>query len=363
MMRGASGPVPRLDYSFFNPGLATHLTFSQKFYRETGLPADSKALREEQRKALARSVQEACAEVLSGMIEHFRRSEGVKPLCLAGGLFQNALLVSSLEKSFDQVFVPPAAANAGTALGAAFLAWYRRTHSQRSNSAFNVFCGPRFTNGQIKDVLDNCKARYSFQNTQERQLDVTVRLLRAGKIEGWFQNGCEFGPRALGARSVLASPWAPYVKENLNDFIKHREWFRPFAIAVPEEDSPRYFEASSDCRFMNSVATARPEMNRLPESFLLPQNRIRLHVVEKSPNRLLWQLLRRFGEYAPAPMLLNTSFNLPGEPLVVTPRDALRSYSCSGLDALVIGNFVLCKSSSSIATRDISVPESVSVGV
>lgn len=363
MLGGASGPVPRLDYSFFNPGLATHLTFSQKFYRQTGLPADSKEFSEEQRKALASSVQEACAEVLAGMIEHFRRSEGVKPVCLAGGLFQNALLVSFLEKNFDQVFVPPTPANAGTALGAALLAWYGLTQSQRGDSFFDVFCGPRFTNQQIKEVLDNCKARYSLQNTQDRQLDITVRLLGAGKIVGWFQNGCEFGPRALGARSVLASPWAPYVKENLNDFIKHREWFRPFAIAVPEEDSSQYFEASAACRFMNSVATTRPEMKCLPESFLLPQNRVRLHVVAQARNRLLWQLLRRFGEHAPAPMLLNTSFNLAGEPLVVTPRDALRSYSCSGLDALVIGNFVLCKSSLTTATRDVPVSESMSIGV
>jgi carbamoyltransferase len=177
---------------------------------------------------------------------------------------------------------------------------------------------------------------------------------------GGFLAGGQKMIEALGARSVLASPWAPYVKDNLNDFIKHREWFRPFAIAVPEEDSSQYFEASAGCRFMNPT---RPEMKCLPESFLLPQNRVRLHVVEKARNRLLWQLLRRFGEHAPAPMLLNTSFNLPGEPLVVTPRDALRSYSCSGLDALVIGNFVLCKSSLTTATRDVPVSESMSVGV
>lgn len=192
-------------------------------------------------------------------------------------------------------------------------------------------------------MLDNCKARYSLQTTEERKLDATLQLLDAGKIVGWFQGPAEFGPRALGNRSLLASPWAAYVRENLNDYIKHREWFRPFALAVPEEDCSRYFECSRLCLSMNSLAWARPTANVLPEGFLLPGNLVRLHVVQQQSNPLLWRLLKRFGEQAPAPMLVNTSFNLFGEPLVVKPRDAVRSYFCSGIDALVIENFVLSK--------------------
>jgi len=362
MLGGASGPVPHLDYSFFNQGLAIRSAFSDKFYRQTGLPYDSKELSEDQRKALASSVQEACAEVLAGVIQHFLQAEKVGAVCLAGGLFQNALLVSSLEERFDKVFVPPAAANAGTALGAALLAWHESQEvAQRQDSPFDVFCGPRFSNLQIKEILDNCKSRYHLPNTQDRKLDTVVSLLQAGKILGWFQNGSEFGPRALGARSVLASPWAPYVKENLNDFIKHREWFRPFAIAVPEEDCSRYFEASPQCCFMNSLARVRPDTNCLPETFLLPGDRIRLQVVERKSNPLFWSLLKRYGENAPAPMLINSSFNLCGEPLVVTPRDALRSYFASGLDALVIGNFVLCKSALPASVPSVSTSTRVSI--
>src|SRR5207253_3636475 len=114
-------------------------------------------------------------------------------------------------------------------------------------------------------VLDNCKARYSLQNTEERKLEAALQLLESGKIVGWFQGAAEFGPRALGNRSILASPWAPYVIENLNDFIKHREWFRPFAISVPEEDCGRYFEASQQCRFMNSLGRLRSGSECLPE--------------------------------------------------------------------------------------------------
>jgi carbamoyltransferase len=165
---------------------------------------------------------------------------------------------------------------------------------------------------------------------------------RAERSWAWFQGAAEFGPRALGNRSLLASPWAPYVRENLNDFIKHREWFRPFAVSVPEEDCARYFECSQLCQSMNSLATAR-DANVLPEGFLLPGNLVRLHVVRQQSNPLFWRLLKRFGEQAPAPMLVNTSFNLFGEPLVVKPRDAMRSYFCSGIDALVVENFVLSK--------------------
>jgi carbamoyltransferase len=155
-------------------------------------------------------------------------------------------------------------------------------------------------------------------------------------------SGCS--PRALGNRSLLASPWAPYVKENLNDYIKHREWFRPFAISIPEEDCSRFFECSRLCRFMNSLGTVRLRENVLPDGFTQPGNQVRLHVVQEKANPLFWKLLKRFGTVAPAPMLINTSFNLAGESLVTKPQDAFRSYFCSGIDALVIGNFFLSKS-------------------
>jgi carbamoyltransferase len=206
------------------------------------------------------------------------------------------------------------------------------------------YWGPSFSRTEIKDTLDNSKARYSLQITEDRKMDMAVQLLHAGKIVGWYQGATEFGPRALGNRSVLASPWADYVKENLNDYIKHREWFRPFALAVTEEDCDRWFEASPSCRYMNSLATAKPSKDGLPEGFLLPGDRVRLHVVSRDANPTFWRLLKRFGESAPAPILVNTSFNLFGEPLVVKPRDAMRSYFCSGVDALIIDNFVLSKS-------------------
>jgi carbamoyltransferase len=257
--------------------------------------------------------------------------------------------VASLEQrlGMNHVYVPPAPGNSGNAIGAAALAWHRTMGQPRISPAKHTYWGPCYSRAEIKDVLDNCKARYSLHTTEERKLDAALQFLQAGKIVGWYQGAAEFGPRALGNRSLLASPWAPYVRENLNDYIKHREWFRPFALAVPEEDCARYFDCSQLCCSMNSLASARLAPGLLPEGFTLPGNLVRLHVVQKDSNPLLWRLLKRFGEQAPAPVLVNTSFNLFGEPLVVKPRDAVRSYFCSGIDALIIDNFVLSKAAAS----------------
>ena len=150
------------------------------------------------------------------------------------------------------------------------------------------------------------------------------------------------------------------MQENLNDYIKHREWFRPFAVAVPEEDCAHYFECSPLCQSMSSLALVRPGSNALPEGFVLPGNLVRLHVVQQQSNPVLWWLLKRFGETAPAPLLVNTSFNLFGEPLVVKPRDAVRSYFCSGMDALVIDNFVLSKTAATVLPASVVLPKAFS---
>jgi carbamoyltransferase len=349
ILRRPGSPVPHLNLAYFNRGLVGRLAFSDRFYTGLGLPRPLD-FTDEFRRSLAASVQQACTQVVVDLIQYFRERDKIDNVCLAGGLFLNSLMVSDVEEKFgpDQVYVPPAPGNAGSAVGAALMVWHGwMGKPRRAVNVAGPYWGPSFSRTEIKDTLDNSKARYSLQITEDRKMDMTVQLLHAGKIVGWYQGATEFGPRALGNRSVLASPWADYVKENLNDYIKHREWFRPFALAIPEEDCARWFEASPSCRYMNSLATAKPAQNGLPESFLLPGNRVRLHVVSRDANSTFWRLLKRFGESAPAPILVNTSFNLFGEPLVVKPRDAMRSYFCSGVDALIIDNFVLSKATSS----------------
>jgi len=345
MLRKSAPGSLRFDSSYLDHGVGGRFALSSKFWQKTGLPRNPTEFTDEQRRGLAATVQQVCAEKVDEIVAALRREHNIHDVCLGGGLFNNTLLVSSLEQNvgFDHVFVPPAPGNAGTALGAALYLQHQVQNQPRKPVSLDTYWGPSYSRHEIKDVLDNCKARFSFQVMRERQTDQAVQLLLAGKIIGWFQGAAEFGPRALGNRSVLASPWAPYVKENLNDFIKHREWFRPFAISVPEEDVQRYFECSRLCEFMNSLARVRPGTESLLEGFILPGGLVRLHIVKKETNLALWDLLKRFGLQAPAPMLLNTSFNLFGEPLVVSPLDAIRSYSCSGVDALLMDNFLLTK--------------------
>jgi len=355
MLRRAPGKLPRLATRYFNAGLAGHIAFSPKFYRAVGVdPAIGKAaetgsprppIPHPLRRQLAASVQQACGAIAAELAEGYRKQTGAKSLCLAGGLFLNPVVVAHVEKNtgFDRVFVQPAAGNEGTALGAAWYVRHQMQKKPRQAAVEKLDWGPSYSSQDIKQVLDNCKARYRFHVGDEQRLEETIQLLASGKIVGWFHGAAEFGPRALGNRSLLASPWAAYVKENLNEFVKHREAFRPFAISVLAERAAEYFDYSPSARFMATLGVARPDAARLLEGFLLPGGRVRLHVVERTANPLLWRLLERFGQFASAPMLVNTSFNLFGEPLVVSPRDAVRSYFCSGVDALVIGNFSLAK--------------------
>lgn len=349
VLRRKPGPLPNLDFSSFTRGVAGKLAFSARLYREFGLdPKNPREMSNDTRATLAASLQQACTTVVCDTVAHYAERQHVEDVCLAGGVFQNPLLVAAVEEKFgvQRVFAQPVAGNAGTALGAAWVVEARE--SGRPGPLKSLYLGPSYQREEIKEVLDNSKLPYRFCATEQSKIDTILPLLRAGKIVAWFQGRAEFGPRALGNRSLLASPWAEYVKENLNDFIKHREWFRPFALAVTAEDCPQYFEASRQARFMCSMAKAHDTQTIIPEGFVLRGGRVRLFIVEQRTNRLFWRLLKRFGEQAPAPMLLNTSFNLFGEPLVVEPRDAVRSFFSSGVDAMMLDNFLLTKPSAQV---------------
>jgi carbamoyltransferase len=349
LRRDPAGP-PHLSRKFFNRGLAGKICFNSEFYKSLGIPnpADQR-LDDAVRANIAASLQKACAVVASEWLTSLRGQTGARSLCVAGGLFLNPLLVAAIEANtgFDHVFVQPASGNEGTSLGAAWLVWHQTMNRPRAAPPSNIFWGPAYSNESIKQVLDNSKLPYRWCNTEDQQTDETLRLLETGKIVAWFQGATEFGRRALGHRSLLASPWAQYVRENLNDYVKHREAFRPFALSIPEDACADYFNCSANGRFMATMATAnekgRKLLEALPEGFLLKDNLVRLHLVTAEANPLFYKLLKRSGEKGPAPILVNTSFNLFGEPLVVTPRDAIRSYFCSGADALMIGNFLLTK--------------------
>jgi carbamoyltransferase len=349
MLRKSAAGAPQLHARYFRREFAAELTFTEEFYRRVGITGTPELVDDSMRANIAASLQKACETILCEWLAALRAKFQTGSLCVAGGLLLNPLLVAAIERGagFESVFVQPAAGNEGTALGAAWMVWHREPGRVRVTPMPAPYWGPAYSNAEIKSVLDNCKATYRWCDSEERKLAETVRLLHGGKIVAWFQGAAEFGPRALGNRSLLASPWASYVKENLNDYVKHRESFRPFALAIPEERCAEYFHCSANGRFLTTMATVnekgRKLLANLPPGFLLSGNRVRLHVVRSTDNPLFWKLLNDAGQNAPGPMLVNTSFNLFGEPLVVTPRDAVRSYFCSGADALVAGNFLLEK--------------------
>jgi carbamoyltransferase len=336
--------LPVINLDLCTNGLPSGLTFSPQLCRELRISQLSPPGATPLGATIARSAQDFLEETVIDLAEAYRIKTATRHLCVAGGIFLNVLLVRALEKrtGFDKVFAQPVAGNPGTASGAAYLA-EKRLHGLAGRSPLrHLYLGPKFTDDQIKCVLDNCMTIYRYFPSDGQLIEETVRLLHAGSIVGWYQGGLEFGHRALGARSILASPFSPYVRENLNIYVKHREDFHPLALSAPAEKASVFFDCTDNCRFMASVATLKDSVEGL-DRFTFNDRSIRLHTVDRDVNPRFWGLLHKFGEGTPAPVLVNTSFNLFGEPLVCDPRDAIRTYACAAIDALVIDNYLLVK--------------------
>jgi carbamoyltransferase len=325
-----------IDRSYFESG--GHGGFGVKFFEQLGI--DSRAeLKPNERADIAASMQKALEEYV------LRLAGNAENVCLGGGVAWNALLVSALETSgrFQGVFAQPAAGNAGTALGAALSVWNELLGETNRIDGGGYCMGPSFTAPEIKQALENCKLRFRLLATTPETIAAAVDRLKENRIVAWMQGRMEFGPRALGNRSILASPQDPYSTENLNAFIKHREALRKFAASVPAELASEYFDAGPNARHLATVSRVRAKHREQFRGAILANDLVRVHAVSKEDNPLYWQLLHAFGEKTGLPVLYNTSFNLFGEPLVCTPRDAVRSFYSSGIDAMVVGNFLLEK--------------------
>lgn len=328
----------RLDASYFDGNRLAAGGFSRRFFEALGL-SDESAIPAVLAPSIAYGVQRVVEETalhLAGSGEN---------LCLAGGLFFNALLVEFLERSgrWKNVFVQAAAGNAGTALGAVYHVWHQLKKHSRHASKSTLLLGPGYGIDEIKQVLENCKLGFSYLRSTDDALETAVRMLSEHKIVAWMQGRMEFGPRALGNRSILASPLDPYSTENLNVFIKHREPFRKFAASVPAELVSEYFDAGPNARTISTVGRVREAYKKTFEPAILGEDMVRVHAVEESENPLFHKLLHEAGKSSGLPVLYNTSFNLFGDPLVSTPRDAVRSFYSSGIDVLFVGNFLLEK--------------------
>lgn len=332
------GEAGHPDASFFDGHRTGRGGFSAKMYERLGVP-DGAAIPSELASAVARGVQSVVENTVRSM------AGAGENLCLAGGLFYNPLLVESLERSgrWKNVFVQPSAGNPGTALGAAFHVWHQRQHHDKRVGSGSLLLGPSYSQEEIKKVLENCKLRFRYLRSDGETIASAVAMLGERKIVAWMQGRMEFGPRALGNRSILASPLDAYSTENLNVYIKHREPFRKFAASVPEELVAEYFEVGHNARNLATVGRVKPAHRKTFSAAVLGEDIVRVHTVSNVENPLYHRLLLEAGKATGLPVLYNTSFNLFGAPLVSNPRDAVRSFYSSGIDALFVGNFVVEK--------------------
>jgi carbamoyltransferase len=358
-----------LNQRYFNylTGLTmTNRAFDQLF----GAPPREPETKLTQREMdLARSVQVVCEEVMLRMARTVHRETGVDRLCLAGGVALNCVGNGRLlrEGPFKELWIQPAAGDAGGALGVAQLAWHRHCRQPRrvtpgKDSMKGAYLGPAYTESEIETYLRSVGTLYRRLERQEL-LDTVARLLADEKVVGWFNGRMEFGPRALGARSILGDPRSPRMQAQMNIKIKFREGFRPFAPSVLRERVNEYFELDVDSPYMLLVAPVRKE-RQIPmdqaadhlwgiEKLNVVRSDIpavthidysaRIQTVSRETNPDYYDLIREFERLTGCAVLVNTSFNVRGEPIVCSPADAYRCFMRTHLDYLVLGPFILEK--------------------
>lgn len=307
-----------------------------------GPPRVAESEIDDRHKNIAYAVQDACETAMMNVVKLAIDKTGCRKVCLAGGVALNSKANGKIAASgvLDQIFVQPAASDDGVALGAA-LAPYLDNHGRLPNKPMrHGYWGPSFDDNAIEAALRTYKLRCT---KLADPAGAAVELLSQGKILGWFQGRMEFGPRALGSRSILADPRDPEMNAKVNNAVKFREWWRPFAPSLKKEAADKYLESATDSPFMILTAQVRPEKRSVIPAVTHVDGSARPQTVEKEINPIYWRLIDEFGKRTGVPVVMNTSFNLRGEAIVHTPTDAIRTFFSSGMDALVIGSFLVEK--------------------
>jgi carbamoyltransferase len=293
-------------------------------------------------KNIARAVQDSCERAMASVVRLAVEKTGSRKLCIAGGVALNSKANGKILASgmVDSIFVQPAASDDGVALGAALAPCMDNGGTLPSIAMRHAYLGPSFDDAAIESAL----RAYKLRNTRlDDPADTAAELLATGKILGWFQGRMEFGPRALGSRSILADPRDPEMTTKVNNAVKFREWWRPFAPSFKKEAAADFLESATDSPFMVLTAQVRPEKRCLIPGVVHVDGSVRPQTVEKEINPLYWRLIDQFEKRSGVPAVMNTSFNLRGEAIVHTPTDAVRTFFSSGMDALVIGSFLVEK--------------------
>ena len=359
----------RLNQKFFNyaTGLTmTNSNFDNLFGKKPRDPNEEELTQFHM--DIAASIQKVTEEIMVKLEISLKKEFNVSNLCLAGGVALNCVANGKIlkEKIFDNIWVQPAAGDAGGSLGAALALWHIEQNNPRTvnpnDDMQGSYLGPEYTQKQIEEQLNNVGAKYSILN-EEDLIEKTSKDLSSGEAIGWFQGRMEFGPRALGGRSILGDPRSTKMQKNLNLKVKYRESFRPFAPSILREDLSNWFDINVDSPYMLMVANIKknktiPMNDEEKKLFGIEKLNIkrseipavthvdysaRIQTVHQETNRKYFKLIKKFKEKTGCPVIVNTSFNVRGEPIVNTPVDAFNCFMGTELDKLIIGNCYLAK--------------------
>ena len=368
----------KMNMDYFNYCAGLTMTNS-KFHRLFGgLPRKPESNLTQKEMDLARSVQEVTEEIIIKMAKHVRKETKMKYLCLAGGVALNCVVNGKLLRFdlFDDIWIQPASGDAGGAVGCALFTWYQVLENQRkaddkSDFMHGAYLGPEFKNSSIESFL--IKNRFPYQTLTDKELPEKIAdLIADDKVIGWFQGRMEFGPRALGSRTIIGDARSPEMQKTMNLKIKYRESFRPFAPSVRAENISDYFEIDRESPYMLLVANVQKDkqvaMSEKQKSYfgLEKLNVVRSEIpaithvdysariqsVNGKTNSRYHEMLTKFNNKYGCPVIVNTSFNVRGEPIVCTPKDAYLCFMRTEMDYLIMGNYLLEKSDKKPLSRD-----------
>ena len=364
----------KLNMKYFSYAAGLTMT-NNKFSKLFGNPVRNakKDLLKKFHMDIAASIQAVTEEIVLRLTKSISKDHDIKNLCLAGGVALNCVANGKIlkEKVFENIWIQPAAGDAGGSLGAALAFWHHELKMPRNDYKDQMkgsYLGPKFENSSIEIDLKNLKAKYIKKNSNEIS-SIVAKELSKEKVVGWFQGRMEFGPRALGGRSILADPRSSKMQKELNLKIKFRESFRPFAPSILREDVNEWFELNSDSPYMLLVADVKKEKQikmtendenlfgieklNVKKSSIPAVTHVdysaRIQTVHKSTNPKYYELIKEFKKITNCPILVNTSFNVRGEPIVCSIEDAFNCFMGTNLDILVIEDFILYKEEQDIA--------------
>jgi carbamoyltransferase len=332
--------------------------FSGEMERLLGPARSPEAPLEQRHHNIAATMQAALEKTLFTMLNSLYRQTKQQNLCLAGGVAFNCVANGKIfeRTPFERVFVQPAAGDAGLSLGAACHVYHQTLRQPRKFAMDHSYWGPGFSADEIRRAITSREGSSEVrvaEYDEDSLVKSAAQSVAQGKIVGWFQGRAEWGPRALGNRSILADPRRPEMKDVLNQRIKHRETFRPFAPSVLAEAAGEYFERTDPSPFMTFAYAVRPEKRGLIPAPTHVDGTARLQTVSRDANPLYWRLLKEFANLTGVPVMVNTSFN-ENEPIVCRPEEALDCFFRTKMDVLVLGNFILEKHSLESSQEEVS---------